>query len=73
MATKNDKLILIFKDNENADVQFSFAYADTEAEGATIKLLMQAMITNTSVFEKTLTAPVSATLRVTTDRNIDIS
>lgn len=73
MATKNDKLILIFKDNENADVQFSFAYADTEAEAATIKLLMQTMITNTSVFEKTLTTPVSATLRVTTDTNVDIS
>lgn len=73
MATKNDKLILIFKDNENADVQFSFAYADTETEAETIKTLMQAMITNTSVFEKTLTAPVSATIRVTTDKVIDIS
>lgn len=73
MATKDNKLVLVFKDNQNKEVQFSFAYVDPEVATQSVKTLMSTMIASTAIFSVTLVSPVSATIKVTTSTILDIA
>ena len=72
MATTN-KLQLKFKDNEGKTVSFNFNYVKANATAANIKALMNSMISNTDIWQKTLLLKASANIITTTTTAVDIS
>ena len=67
------KLELKFLTSEEKTVTVNFKYAKTSATVAQVKALMQAMITNTAVFEYTLVSAQSAKTITTTETAYDLS
>lgn len=67
------KLELKFQTSEEKTVTVNFKYAKPSATVAQIKALMDAMITNTAVFEYTLVSKQSAKTVTTTETAYDLS
>ena len=67
------KLVLEFYDSDDKTVQFSFNYAKPSAGLANVKALMNAMITNTAIFAKTLVAMKSAKEVTTSENEYDVT
>ena len=67
------KLELKFLTSEEKTVTVNFKYAKPSATVAQVKALMNAMITNTAVFEYTLVSMQSAKTITTTETAFDLS
>lgn len=69
------KLVCTFLDNEGNTMNLSYNYImeASELDDADVKALMNAIITNGSIFERTPTTAKSAKIVVTTEEEVDIS
>ena len=70
MATK---LVIELADANNETTKYSYSYADGEVTTSRVKSLVNALITNGSIFEKVPVAAKSAKLVVTTETEVDIT
>ncbi len=67
------RLLLEFKDASNATVKFSYNYANPEVAPNDVKSLVQAMITNGSIFAHPPVTAVSAKLIEISESEINLS
>lgn len=64
---ESTKLILYFKTNDDKTVQYSFSHAKASATATQVANLGTVMITNTAIYENTLTTLTRALIRTTTE------
>ena len=69
---ESTKLILFFKTNNDKTVQYSYNNAKASATATQVAALGNAMITNTSIYENTLTALTKALIRTTTEAEYEL-
>lgn len=72
MAETSRKLVMKFKDSEGNTVSHTLANVSSELDDYYVAQLMDTMITNTAIFEKTLTTKVSADVIVTDTTEVDL-
>ncbi len=73
MSTTTNKLQLKFTDSNDKNISFNYSHAKANPTAANVKSLMQGIITNNAIFQKTPSAMVAANLITTTTTSIDIS
>ena len=66
------KLHLVFGTNSASKATFNYNYADREVTTATVRALMNGMITNGSIFENVPTAIESAKLVTTAETTLQV-
>ena len=67
------KLVITFVDADNANRDFTFNYAKSNASTANIKALANGLITNGSIFEHVPVTAKTAKLVVTNETTIDVT
>lgn len=67
------KLVCTFKDSDGAEFNMSFNYASSEMAANSVKALMNGIVANGSIFEKTPVSAKGAKVVVTSESDIDIS
>ena len=67
------KLVLNFETNEDKTMTISFNYAKPSAESSAVKALMNAIITNNSIYENVPTVMKSAKTVTTSENIYDLS
>lgn len=67
------KLVLTFETNEDKNMTISFNYAKPTATSSQVNTLMDAIITNNSIFENIPTVKKSAKIVTTTETVFDLS
>ena len=69
----SSKLILSFADSNDDNVNFTYNHAKKEASSSNVKALMEGIVANGEIFEKTPASIKSAKIVTTETQEVDLS